>query len=329
MMSFLKKIQQFLPDGFILLLLFMILLAYLFPGIGKEGSVIELKTVSRYGIMLLFFFYGLRLSPEKLKNDLKNWKLHVTIQLLTFLFFPLVVLIFYPFFRNGEYYTLWLAMFFLAALPSTVSSSVVMVSIGRGNVPGAIFNASISGIIGIIMTPLWMGFFLSTSNATFDFTHTLVDLIVQILLPVIFGLFLHRFWGAWAIRNKRWFALFDKSVILLIVYNSFSDSFTNGIFKSIPNWTLFTLMGAVIALFFVVYGFSNFISKKIGFTREEQITVIFCGSKKSLVHGSVFSSVLFAGSAAGSLFLVPIMIYHAFQLFYISMVAKRIGNEVR
>jgi solute carrier family 10 (sodium/bile acid cotransporter), member 7 len=328
-MAFLKKIQQFLPDGFILLLLFMILLAYLFPSIGNEGSVIELKTVSRYGIMLLFFFYGLRLSPGKLKNDLKNWKLHVTIQLLTFLFFPLVVLIFYPFFRNGEYYTLWLAMFFLAALPSTVSSSVVMVSIGRGNVPGAIFNASISGIIGIIMTPLWMGFFLSTSNATFDFTHTLVDLIVQILLPVILGLFLHRVWGAWAIRNKRWFALFDKSVILLIVYNSFSDSFTNGIFKSIPNWTLFTLMGAVIALFFVVYGFSNFISKKIGFTREEQITVIFCGSKKSLVHGSVFSSVLFAGSAAGSLFLVPIMIYHAFQLFYISMVAKRIGNEVR
>jgi len=328
-MALFAKIKRFLPDGFILLLVSMILLAYLLPDIGDKGSLIELKTVSRYGIMLLFFFYGLRLSPEKLIKDLKNWKLHLTIQLLTFIVFPVIVLLFYPFFRNGEYYSLWLAVFFLAALPSTVSSSVVMVSIARGNIPGAIFNASISGIIGIIVTPLWMGFFLSTANGDYNFVDTFSDLVIQILLPVILGLVLHKFWGEWAIRNKRWFALFDKSVILLIVYNSFSVSFTNGIFRSIPNWTLFILSGAVIALFFIVYGFSNYISRKIGFTREEQITVVFCGSKKSLVHGSVFASVLFAGSIAGSLFLVPIMIYHAFQLFYISSVARRIGKEER
>jgi len=328
-MAIFTKLKRFLPDGFIILLVSMILLAYFIPGIGAKGSMIELKTVSRYGIMLLFFFYGLRLSPGKLIKDLKNWKLHLTIQLLTFIVFPVIVLLFYPLFKGGEYYSLWLAVFFLAALPSTVSSSVVMVSIARGNMPGAIFNASISGIIGIIVTPLWMGIFLSSAKGDFDFTRIFTDLVIQILLPVIFGLFLHRFWGEWAIRNKRWFALFDKSVILTIVYNSFSESFTNGIFKSIPNWTLFILSGAVIALFFIVFGFSNFISRRIGFTREEQITVVFCGSKKSLVHGSVFSSVLFAGSVAGSLFLVPIMIYHAFQLLYISTIARRIGKEER
>jgi sodium/bile acid cotransporter 7 len=65
------------------------------------------------------------------------------------------------------------------------------------------------------------GFLLTNAQAGFDFTSTLVDLVVQILLPVILGLIFHRFWGEWAIRNKRWFALFDKSVILMIVYNSF------------------------------------------------------------------------------------------------------------
>jgi len=327
-MSF-QKIKHFLPDGFITAIISMILLAYLIPGIGAKGSLIELKTVSRYGIMLLFFFYGLRLSPEKMINDLKNWKLHLTIQLLTFIFIPLVVVLFYPFFKNGEYYLMWLAVFFLAALPSTVSSSVVMVSIARGNIPGAIFNASISGIIGIIITPLWMSFFLKASTTNFDFSKTLIDLVIQILIPVIAGLLLHRFWGKWALKYKSQLSLFDKCVILTIVYSSFSESFTNGIFSSIPNWMLFLLSGAVIALFFIVYGFSNWISKKIGFTREEQITVVFCGSKKSLVHGSVMASVLFAGSAAASLFLVPIMIYHAFQLFYISLVARKIGLEKR
>jgi sodium/bile acid cotransporter 7 len=324
-----QKIKQYLPDGFIVAIATVILLAYFVPGIGAKGSTIELKTVARYAIMLLFFFYGLRLSPEKLLNDLKNWKLHITIQLLTFVFFPLVVLVFLPFFINGSYYPLWLAVFFLAALPSTVSSSVVMVSIAKGNIPGAIFNASISGVIGIIITPLLMGFFLLSANSDFNFTRTLIDLIIQILIPVVLGLFLHRFWGEWATRNKRWFAMFDKSVILTIVYNSFSESFSNGIFSTIPNWTLFILSGAVIGLFFIVYGFSNWVSRRMGFTREEQITVVFCGSKKSLIHGSVFSNVLLAGSTMASLFLVPIMIYHAFQLFYVSMVARKMGKEDR
>jgi solute carrier family 10 (sodium/bile acid cotransporter), member 7 len=322
-----QKIKRLFPDGFIVALLSMIMLAYLVPGIGDEGSTIELKTLSKYGIMLLFFFYGLRLSPERLKNDLRNWKLHVTIQLLTFVFFPLVVMLTYPFFRHGEYESLWLAVFFLAALPSTVSSSVVMVSIARGNIPGAIFNASISGVIGIVVTPLWMGIFLNASSSEFDFAKTLADLFVQILLPVIVGLILHQYWGKWALKYKRYLGLFDKSVILVIVYQSFSDSFTNGIFSTIPGWILWVLSGSVILLFFIVYGFSNLISKRIGFTREEQITVVFCGSKKSLVHGSVMASVLFAGSAIGSLFLVPIMIYHAFQLFYISIVARKLGKE--
>jgi solute carrier family 10 (sodium/bile acid cotransporter), member 7 len=326
-MNSIKQIKRFLPDGFIMALVSMILLAYLVPGIGSQGSAIELKTLSKYGIMLLFFFYGLRLSPERLKNDLRNWKLHVTIQLLTFVFFPLVVMVAYPFLKNSTYEALWLAVFFLAALPSTVSSSVVMVSIARGNISGAIFNASISGVIGILVTPMWMGIFLRASSTEFDFLKTLTDLFIQILLPVILGLILHKYWGGWALKYKRYLGLFDKSVILAIVYQSFSESFTNGIFSSIPNWILWVLSASVIVLFFVVYGFSNWISGRIGFTREERITVVFCGSKKSLVHGSVMASVLFAGSASGSLFLVPIMIYHAFQLFYISIVARRLGKE--
>lgn len=327
-MKYWPKIKHFIPDGFIVGIVGMIILAHFFPGIGAKGSTIELKVLIRYGIMLLFFFYGLRLSPEKLKNDLKNWKLHVTIQALTFLFFPLVVLLFYPFFRHGQYEQIWLAVFFLAALPSTVSSSVVMVSMAKGNIPGAIFNASISGIIGIVLTPLWMGIFLDASSGDFNFSQTLIDLVIQILIPVTVGLFLHRFWGKWANRNKRYLTLFDKSVILTIVYRSFSESFTNGIFSTLPNGTLWGISAVVIALFFVVFGFSGWISKMIGFNREDKITVIFCGSKKSLVHGSVMASVLFAGSAAGSLFLVPIMIYHAFQLFYISMVARKWGKKL-
>jgi solute carrier family 10 (sodium/bile acid cotransporter), member 7 len=328
-MNTLRTLARFLPDRFILGIMIMIILAWLFPGIGGPKSLVSLDTINHYGVIVLFFFYGLRLSPEKLKADLQNWRLHITIQSLTFIVFPLLVLPFYPIFDGTVYLNLWLAVFFLATLPSTVSSSVVMVSIARGNIPSAIFNASISGMIGILATPLWMGIFLDASNADFNLTQTFNDLLLQIFAPVILGLILHKWLGAWALKYKHYNSLFDKAVILSIVYESFSTSFLNGIFDTLPIWTLIILSAFVIVLFFVVYMISGQISKWLKLTREEQITVVFCGSKKSLIHGSVMASVLLAGSANGSLFLVPIMIYHAFQLFYISIVARRMSMEKR
>jgi len=201
------KLAKYLPDPFILGILSMIMLAWLFPGIGGENSFFNLKEITQYGIALLFFFYGLRLSPEKLVSDLKNWRLHLVIQSVTFIVFPFLVLLFRPFLRGTDNEVLWLAVFFLAALPSTVSSSVVMVSIAKGNIPSAIFNASISGVIGIVVTPLLMGFFLEKQAEAFDFGGVMANLLITILLPVIAGLLLHRFWGNWATRNNRYLSL--------------------------------------------------------------------------------------------------------------------------
>lgn len=325
--KYFQPIKRFLPDGFISGILLMILLAYLLPGIGRQGSVIELKVLIRYGISLLFFFYGLRLSPEKLKADLSNWRLHLLIQSITFLVFPLVVLAFRPLLAGTENEMLWLAVFFLAALPSTVSSSVVMVSIAEGNLPSAIFNASISGVIGILLTPLWMGIFLEKQSEAFAFGEVIQDLVIQILIPVFIGLFLHRWWGVWANRNKRYLSLFDKSIILMVVYRSFSDSFLNGIFTSIKLHELLLLGGSVIGLFFFIFEGTKVLTRLMHFNREDRITILFASSKKSLVHGSVMVMVLFGDTTIGSLFLVPVMIYHAFQLFYISIVARRYGKE--
>ena len=117
--------------------------------------------------------------------------------------------------------------------------------------------------------------------------------------------------------------MFDKTIILIIVYKSFSNSFASGIFDGINMSVLYIVGGSVIALFFLIYLIIGFTATKMNFSREDKITALFCGSKKSLVHGTVFSSVLFAGMSSAGIFLVPIMIYHAFQLFYISIVAQK------
>ena len=303
----------------------MILLAFWVPGIEK---IIPLDIISTFGISGIFFFYGLKLSPEKMREGLSNWKLHLVVQTTTFILFPLLALIFLPFITDEAHVTLWLGVFFLTALPSTVSSSVVMVSNAKGNLPGAIFNASISGLIGIVVTPLWMGLFLDSRVGSFDLGNTFLELIIKILVPVLLGLVMHRFWGKFADRNKTYLTMFDKTVILIIVYKSFSYSFSSGIFNGIRLFELFVVGAGVIALFFVIYYLILIISKRLNFNREDQITALFCGSKKSLVHGTVFSSVLFSGMSSSGIFLVPIMIYHAFQLLIISIIAQKYRSDL-
>lgn len=312
-------------DKFVFFIIIAIVLAYLFPQWGTQESKIPLNAISSIGISLIFFFYGLKLSPEKLKQGLKNWKLHLLVQGATFLLFPLLVLLAHPFLQNEEQEYIWLGFFFLAALPSTVSSSVLMVSLAKGNIPAAIFNASISGIIGIALTPLWMGLFVSDLQTDFDFTDIYIKLIVQIIIPVIIGLLLHRFFGSFVQKHNSKITLFDKSIILLIIYKSFCESFEKNIFSAVSILDLLLILIGVIILFTIVFYLTKLFSRKLHLNTEDQITAQFCGTKKSLVHGTVFSKILFGNMASIGIILLPLMLFHAIQILIISVVATKLS----
>lgn len=313
-------------DPFVLSIIVVIAIAYFFPQLGAKESPFPLDTINSVGVSLIFFFYGLKLSPDKLKAGLKNWKLHLLVQSSTFILFPLCVLPFYPL-AHGSHQTLWLALFFLACLPSTVSSSVVMVSIAKGNIPAAIFNASISGIIGIAVTPLWMGLFLTNSTTDFNLTGIYIKLITEILLPVFAGILLQRYWGKLVQQYSRYLTLFDKTVILLIIYKSFAESFEEKIFSTVSLGDLVLLSVAVTGLFFLVYFLTGYLASILQFNTEDSITAQFCGTKKSLVHGTVFSKILFTNTASVGIILLPLMLFHAFQILFISVIAAKLAKR--
>lgn len=314
-------------DRFVLAILAAICTAYFFPEFGLNEAQIPLNKISSIGISLIFFFYGLKLSPQQVKQGVSNWKLHILIQISTFVLFPVLILPFKVFATSDYVFQLWLALLFLAAVPSTVSSSVVMVSIARGNVPGAIFNASISGLIGIVVTPLWIGLFLTKSNLDFDLTSIYTKLLLEIFAPIVLGSLLQPYLGKLARNNSKYLTLFDKSVILLIIYKSFAHSFSTNVFSAVQTTHLLALAAFVIALFFVVYYSIQWFSKLLNFNLEDQITAQFCGSKKSLVHGTVFAKILFTGAVPIGIVLLPLMIFHAFQIFMVSIFASKLAKR--
>ncbi|OCK49536.1 hypothetical protein BA768_09230 [Chryseobacterium sp. CBo1] len=313
---------------FLFLLVAMVLLAKIFPFEQAYNQYFNLSGFIDWGIAGIFLLYGLKLNLKEVVKDVSNWKLHLLIQSGTFLLFPLLVLIFYPFIKDSEYYNIWLSVFFLASLPSTVSSSVVMVSIAKGNVTSAIFNASISGLIGIIMTPLLMSFFLVSNASSGNQTQIIEQLLIKVLLPIILGVLLNPLLKKWVTKYSNIIAEFDRLIILLIVYESFSSAFIENIFASVPSLVFVILAFSVVFLFFSVYYILKFFAERLNFKAKDVITTTFCGSKKSLVHGSLFLLVLGIPDEQKVLFLLPVMVYHSFQLFYVSWLANRIAKRM-
>jgi sodium/bile acid cotransporter 7 len=314
-------------DGFLLALMGMIGLAYVWPYPGMKTSPFPLNEIATYGVSVVFFFYGLRLIPAKLKAGLTNWRLHVLIHVSTFVLFPLIALSLRPIFKGEENEMLWLSIFFLTTLPSTVSSSVVMVSIANGNIPAAIFNASISSLLGVLITPLWMGVVLDTSSGHFDLLGVVGKLSLQVVLPVGLGLLLNKAWGDFAERNKKKIRYFDQSTILLIVYTSFCESFGEHLFSGFKIKDIVLLGIGMLLLFFLIFLSLQYFSRLLHFSREDEITAVFCGSKKSLIQGAVMSKVLFSGASYAGVMLLPIMLYHALQLIAASVLAQRMARK--
>ena len=313
-------------DGFLLGILSVITFAYFFPQFGLMTKPFSLETVADIGITIVFFFYGLKLNFHDLRNGLANWKMHIVIQFTTFVYFPLLLLALKPFFVSEHAREIWLGAFYLAALPSTVTSAVVMVGIAGGNVAAAIFNATLSSFLGIFITPLWVGLVVATSSQTADTSGIITKLGIQVLLPVVLGLLLNKRFGVWANKNKGQLKYIDQGTILLVIYISFCHSFSSHIFSDFK-WTEILLLGVgMIALFFSTMAIVYIISIPLGFGLKDRITVLFCGSKKSLVHGTVMSKVLLPQSLPIGIVLLPLMLYHALQLILSSIIAERISK---
>ncbi|WP_317197992.1 bile acid:sodium symporter family protein [Echinicola marina] len=318
----LSRLQKVGLNGFFLTLLIMILIAYLIPGLGADHSPVPWTKMIAIGNALIFFFYGVKLDPKQLKAAIGNWKLHLVIQLTTFLVFPLLV--WFVFILVGKPAgAIWLGVMYLAALPSTVSSSVVMVNIARGNVPAAIFNASISSLVGILITPLWMELFMDHdgSGQAFDFIPTITKLGIQILMPFFLGLLMHGQLKTWAKAYGGYLKRFDQGVILTIVFTSFSNAFFDNMFEGMPAAILVVLGIGMAVLFLLVISVMGGIARQMKLPFEDRVTLMFCGSKKSLVHGAIMGSVLFPDPAVLGIVLLPLMLYHALQLLMGSALA--------
>ncbi|MCW4116833.1 bile acid:sodium symporter [Aurantimonas sp. MSK8Z-1] len=314
-------------DPFVLALAAAVLLALAWPAPGETGGLLHWEWITTYGVCGVFFLYGLTLAPERMRAGLWRWKAHLAIVVTTFAVFPLVVLAIEAVLPEALPDAAIIGFFYVAALPSTVSSSVAMVSLARGNIPVAIFNATLSSLLGVFLTPLLMAWYLQSSGAPFPLLPTITKVVLLVLVPILLGQIGRRWLAGWAQRNGRWIKLADRAIILAIVYGAFCDSVAEGVWTQNDPVVVVEIAVGVILLFFVVYALVTVGTRLFGLPREDRIAVQFCGSKKSLATGVPLAPVIFAGRPDVGLIILPIMLFHFFQLLIVSFIAARYARE--
>ena len=316
--------SRLLPDNFTLTLIGVVVLASFLPVNGQAAQ--GFGWLTNAAIALLFFLHGAKLSREAIIAGAGHWRLHLLIFSLTFVLFPLLGLALKPLLSPLIGNDLYLGMLYLCALPATVQSAIAFTSLARGNVPAAICSAAASSLFGIFLTPLLVTLLLNVHGDSGSTMDAIIKISLQLLLPFIVGQIARHWIGAWVGRNKNWLKFVDQGSILLVVYGAFSKAVNEGIWQQIPLWNLGGLVLACGVLLALALLTSSLLSKLLGFNQEDRITILFCGSKKSLATGVPMAQVLFAGSTIGVLIL-PLMLFHQIQLMVCAMLAQRYARR--
>ncbi|WP_375058557.1 bile acid:sodium symporter family protein [Zobellella sp. DQSA1] len=312
-------------DKFTLTLLAVVAAATLLPARGQ--GVLFFEGLTTAAIALLFFMHGAKLSRRAIIDGATHWRLHLLVFGCTFVLFPLLGLALKPLLLPLLGESLYLGVLFLCVLPGTVQSAIAFTSLAGGNVPAAVCSASASSLFGILLTPALVGLLLQVQADTAGSTLEAIGAIsLQLLLPFVAGHWLRPRIGGWVDRHRAVLSRVDQGSILLVVYTAFSASVVEGLWSTVSPAQLAALVGVCGLLLALVLLLTAWLSRWLGFSREDRITIVFCGSKKSLATGVPMAQVLFAGSMLGPV-LLPLMLFHQIQLMVCAVLAQQLARQ--
>jgi solute carrier family 10 (sodium/bile acid cotransporter), member 7 len=312
--------SSFLPDPFTLALATVVTFASLLPARGAGAHFFEALT--DVAIAALFFMHGAKLSRAAILGGITHWRLHVLVFGCTFVLFPVVGLALRPLLLPLVTPALYAGVLYVCVLPATVQSAIAFVSMARGNIPAAICSASASTLLGVLLTPLLVNLVVLPGGHASGSFDAIGKILLQLMLPFALGHLLQPWIGKWIKKHSAALKFIDQGSILLVVYTAFSAAVIEGLWKQVPLGALAGLVVVCAVLLAVALVSTTVMARRFGFGKADEITIVFCGSKKSLASGITMANVLFASHAVGAIVL-PLMVFHQMQLMVCAVLARR------
>ena len=317
------NLRRFLPEPYIAALLGVVVVASVLPARGV--GAVAFGWITNAAIVLLFFLHGAKLSREAVLEGLGHWRLHVLVLACTFVLLPALGLAARAI--GGRFIdpTLAAGVLFMCLLPSTVQSSIAFTSVGKGNVAAAVCAASASNLIGILLTPVLAKLLMAdvSGQAGGGAAFKQVEAIaLQLLLPFVLGHLSRPLIAGWLHRQKALVGLVDRGSILLVVYTAFSAAVVEGLWSRLSVADLAIVLALDAGVLAGALVITTLVSRALGFSRADEVAIVFCGSKKSLASGVPMAGVLFPAAMVGPI-IVPLMLFHQIQLMVCAVLAKR------
>ncbi len=310
-------------DPLVVLIVSALVLGLLLPARGSAAEV--LGVVRTVAIVVLFFLYGARMATGEVWAGLRSWRLQGSMLAATYLAFPVLGLlvqllpdaVLAPELRTG--------LLYLSLLPSTVQASIVFTSVARGNVAGAITGATISNVVGIVLTPLLVG--LVMVRTTGQAGGNLGGILLLLLLPFAVGQVVQRWIGPWVRAHARLTRVTDRAAIVLVAYTSVSSATVSGAWAHVTWSALVVLLSVCALMLAAILALAWNGGRRLGLAREDRVALLMCGSTKSLATGLPMAAVLFAPALAASVAL-PVIAFHQLQLATCAVLARRLATRV-
>jgi sodium/bile acid cotransporter 7 len=324
--------KEFLKaNGFVAWMLGLVALAYLLPEWGGGESPLPVDWIRKAGVFLIFFNQGVVLPGESLRNGVLEWKLHTLCQGMTFVVFPMLVfLLLFVFSTLLPQADVQAGFWYLAILPTTVTSAVALTSVSGGNSSGAVFNCTLSSIIGVFWIPVGAYLFLGLQgqNTGLSVTDLFAGIATTLLLPLALGQVLRSRANPWYKQHKVAVRRFNNGVILFIVWTAFCQSFLRNVWSLVSFSDIALILLSVMVLLLISSALTWGLGGRADLDPASRVTAFYCGSQKSLAVGLPVSTLLF-GPESGyelSLILIPLLIYHPAQLILGGALSTRLED---
>lgn len=308
-------------DPFIVALLAVAVTGALLPAQGRVLDAVQVLSMAV--IAGLFFLYGARLSTAEAVAGAARWRVHLVILAITFVLFPVLGLAVER--AAAAWWSAPLAsgVLLLCLVPSTVQGSVAFTGIAGGDRAVAVVAASLSNLLGVLITPLLVAVLLGgDTHVTLGSVARIVGLL---LVPFLLAQVLRRWWvGDFVARHDRLLKRYDRGSILFVVYVAFSSGTNAGVWSAV-SWVDGAILLVVVASL-LVFGLGIAALLARPYERPQRIAILFCGSNKSLASGLPMATVLLPPHQV-ALLILPLMAYHQLQLITCTLLANRLARQ--
>ncbi|HEX9295306.1 MAG TPA: bile acid:sodium symporter family protein [Polyangiaceae bacterium] len=295
-------------------LVLVLAIAILAPDVGRGDGPLSPGRWRGWLVASIFLISGLELRTSQLGEAVRDYRLHVFVQGLSLLICPLFFwCVAQGLAHTGLPWPLIEGVVVLGCLPTTVTSGVAFTRVSGGDEAGALFNATLGNLMGVVVSPIWI-LLLTGQQGNIPLEAVAPQLAWQVAAPVGLGqaiqLVLARYVPSLRVRLGNVAGV----LLLVLIYFVFCDSLSQGVRVGAAHVLaaisiLAALHGALLLIAFRSSGLPIW-----HFSRAKRTAAVICSTQKTAALGVPMIAIVYANRPELGLVTLPLLVYHPLQL---------------